>query len=119
MLLKAQFPGAIPTEEAHRLLQFFLDNPTIEELRFLSSCLRLPLPNVLISPLPNLTSIIDERSAAIVPSLLWHQPLDTISSSIKAPVSDLRRLNTTNIRLLRDTVRLFPYCNRHPGGVSK
>jgi hypothetical protein len=104
-LRKVQFPGAISTEEAPRLLQFFLANPTIEELKFLGSCPRLPFSSPLISILPNLTTITDERNnTAMVPSLLWHQPLHTFSSNTKIPASDLRRLNLTNLGLLKITI---------------
>ena len=104
-LRKLHFPGAISTKQAHRLLQFLLANPTIEELRFCGYCPRLPLPSTLIRVLPNLTTIIDKRdNAHIVPSLLWHQPLRTFASNTKVPPSDLRRLNVTNLRLLRITL---------------
>ena len=101
-LRKIHFPGAISTTEAHRLLQFFLANPTVEELMFCGYYPRLPLSSTLITVLPNLTTIIDKRNNAhIVPSLLWHQPLQIFASNTKVLASDLRRLNVTNLRLLR------------------
>ncbi len=104
-LRKLHFTGAISTKEAHRLLQFFFANPTIEELNFRSYCPQLPLSSTLVSILPNLAAIFDERNNThIVPSLLWHQPLHTFASNTKVPASDLRRLNVTNLRLLRITV---------------
>ena len=102
-LRKVYFTDAISTE-AHRLLRFFLDNPTIKELRFLGHCPRLPLSCDLSSILPNLT-ILDERSgASIAPSLLWYQPLHIFSSNTKVPASDLQRLNVTNLRVLKITM---------------
>jgi len=104
-LRKVQFPGVISIEEAHRLLQFFMANPTIEELRFLGWCPQLPLSGLSINLLPNLTTIVDERNnTAVIPSLLWHQPLDIFSSNTKVPAPDLRRLNTTNLRIIRITL---------------
>ena len=103
-LRKVHFTGAISTKEAHRLLRFFLDNPTIEELWLLGYCPQLPLSCALSSILPNLT-IIDERNDAfIAPSLLWYQPLRIFSSNTKVPASDLRRLNVTNLRILKITM---------------
>ena len=101
-LRKLHFPGVISPNEAHRLLQFILANPTIEELKFRGYCPRLLLSSALVNILPNLTTITDERdNTHIVPSLLWHQPLHIFSSKTKITASDLRRLNATNLRLLR------------------